>query len=121
MKPLGYYVLVEIAAVEEKSEGGIIMPTGLSEKEQLIDQIGTVKAIGPTAFIGYPGCDQTETTISPIDQATYESRIPPSECWGIQVGDKVLFEKYAGEYSKDDSFRLIPDSKIIGLIERAET
>ena len=106
MKPLGYNVLVEIAEVEEISAGGIVMPTGLTNKEQLVDQIGTVTAIGPTAFIGYPGCD--------VDGKT------PAECWGIQVGDKVLFEKYAGEYSKDDSFRLIPDSKIIGLIERVE-
>ena len=115
MKPLGYYVLVEIAEVEEKSEGGIIMPTGLTSKEQLIDQIGTVKAIGPTAFIGYPGCDREIPQLQGPAKA-----IPPASCWGIQVGDKVLFEKYAGEYSKDDSFRLIPDSKIIGLIERAE-
>lgn len=105
MKPLGYYVLVEIDDVEEVSEGGIVMPKGLTEKERLIDQMGIVKAIGPTAFVGYPGCDGDN----------------PAESWGIQVGDKVLFEKYAGEYSKDDSFRLIPDSKIIGLIERAES
>ena len=119
MTPLGYYVLVEIAEVEEKSEGGIIMPTGLTSKEQLVDQIGTVKAIGPTAFIGYPGCDQEIP-----GERTAHGRpvsIPPHRCWGIEIGDKVLFEKYAGEYSKDDSFRLIPDSKIIGLIERAET
>jgi len=111
MKPLGYYVLVEIAAVEEVSEGGIVMPTGLTEKEQLVDQIGTVKAIGPTAFIGYPGCERQDDVAIPKT---------PAQCWGIEIGDKVLFEKYAGEYSKDDSFRLIPDSKIIGLIERVE-
>ena len=105
MKPLGYYVLVDISEIEEVSPGGIILNKGTSAKEQLIDQIGTVKAIGPTAFIGYPGCDTDA----------------PAKAWGIQIGDKVLFEKYAGEYSKDDSFRLIPDSKIIGLIERAET
>jgi len=105
MKPLGYYVLIEIEDVEEVTPGGIVMPKGLTEKEQLVDQIGIVKAIGPTAFMGYPGCDVGS----------------PAEAWGIQVGDKVLFEKYAGEYSKDDSFRLVPDSKIIGLIERVET
>ena len=106
MKPLGYYVLVEIEEVEETSEGGIILHKGTSEKEQMIDQIGTIREVGPTAFIGYPGCDDQAGT--------------PAEMWGIQIGDKVLFEKYAGEYSKDDSYRLIPDSKIIGLIERSK-
>lgn len=120
MKPLGYYVLVEIEDVEKVSEGGIVMPKGLTEKEQLIDQIGIVKAIGPTAFIGYPGCDQTERVDNEMGKQWLVD-IPPHRCWGIEIGDKVLFEKYAGEYSKDDSFRLIPDSKIIGLIERSES
>jgi len=118
MKPLGYYVLVEIDDAEEFSPGGIAIPKGLADKEQLVDQIGVVKAIGPTAFVGYPGCEATGT--DPKTGAFYVNPLSPAECWGIQVGDKVLFEKYAGEYSKDDSFRLIPDSKIIGLIERSE-
>ena len=36
--PLGYFVSVEIAGIVELSEGGIIMPTGWTSKEQLIDQ-----------------------------------------------------------------------------------
>jgi co-chaperonin GroES (HSP10) len=107
MKPLGYYILVEIPEIEEKSEGGIIMPKSLTEKEQMVDQEGVILEIGPTAFAGYPGCDVEGKT--------------PAECWGVQVGDKVHFEKYAGDLDDGDSIRLMPDSKIIGLIERGES
>jgi chaperonin GroES len=107
MTPLGYYILVEISDIEEVSAGGIVMPKGLTEKEQMVDQEGIVRAIGPTAFAGYPGCEDDDRS--------------PAECWGVRVGDKVHFEKYAGDLDDGDSFRLMPDSKIIGLIERTET
>ena len=107
MKPLGYYVLVEIEDIEEVSPGGIVMPTGLTTKEQLVDQTGIVRDIGPLAWAGYAGCDVEGKT--------------PAECWGVQIGDKVHFEKYAGDLDDDDPFRLMPDSKIIGLIERSES
>ena len=58
IKPLGFYVLIEMVTVEEKSSGGIVLPSDLVNKEQDATDVGYVRAIGPTAFAGYPGCEE---------------------------------------------------------------
>ena len=104
IKPLGFYILIEIPAIQEKSEGGIILPDVLLKKERASEETGIVTAIGPTAFIDWAGCDQEGKT--------------PAECWGIKIGDKVEFRKFEGKESVlDDRFRFIPDSHIVGLVE----
>jgi chaperonin GroES len=64
--PQGDRVLVEPAAAEEKTSGGIIIPDTAKEKPQK----GTIVAVGP-------GKKKDE----PIT---------------VKVGDKVLYGKYAG-------------------------
>ena len=104
IKPLGFYIVIEIPPVEEISEGGIILPGELTKKEQASTQTGIVKAIGPTAFIDWAGCTQEGKT--------------PAECWGIALDDKVEFRKFEGMTSaEDDTLRYIPDSHIVGLVE----
>ena len=125
MKPLGYYVLIEVEVVEEVSEGGIILSKDVTGKEQAVMQKGWIRGIGPTAWAGYPGCEKTRPVKGgPWKDVQATEDVPPHECWGVQVGDKVSFEKYAGQRGDDidvegyENFRLVPDSKINSLLER---
>lgn len=113
LKPLGFYVLIEMEEVKEVSAGGIIL--GDVSREQDAADVGYVRAIGPTAFFGYAGCDQSEY---PPSHSRYE--MAPHEIWGIDVGDKVEYRRYEGKVTgqKDfKNFRYIPDSAIIGKVE----
>lgn len=109
IKPLGFYVLIEMELVEETSAGGIILDRDLVNKEQDATDTGYVRAIGPTAYAGYPGCD-------------YENdyRIQsPSQKWGLEIGQKIEYRKFEGKKSSVEgyeNYRYIPDSHIIGVI-----
>lgn len=103
--PLGYNVLVRLLPVEVKSAGGII--TKLSDdvkREKGAMDIAQIIAFGPTAYLGYAGCD------SPQD-------------WGVDVGDLIeLSTRYdgkltrAGEYGKEyENYRYVSDQDIMGL------
>ena len=103
--PLGYNVLVEILPVQVTSAGGIILNSANEEERERKGQdIARVIAFGPTAYLGYAGCDK------PAD-------------WGVKEGDIVeLSQRYvgkfcrAGEYSKDyENYRYISDADICGL------
>ncbi len=106
IRALGFNVIIEMQTVEKISEGGIIMPDELTKKEQEATDVGYIRAIGPTAFDGYPGCDKEGKT--------------PAECWGIKIGDKVEYRRFEGKRSAHEDYpnhRYIPDSHIIGGIE----
>lgn len=68
--PLQDRIVVECAPKEEKSEGGILIPTSGQEKPVR----GTVAAVGPGKRL-----DSGETQLM-----------------SLKVGDKILFGKYAG-------------------------
>ena len=70
LKPLSDRVVVEPAAAEEKSSGGIILPDTAQEKPQQ----GTVVATGP----GKVSDSGTLVEMS------------------VKDGDKILYEKYSG-------------------------
>ncbi|HMS54938.1 MAG TPA: co-chaperone GroES [Fimbriimonadaceae bacterium] len=70
LKPLHDRIVVETAAKEEKSAGGIILPDSAQEKPQR----GTVLAVGP-------GKTLDSGATSPVD---------------VKVGDVVLYGKYSG-------------------------
>ena len=104
INPLGYYVLVEMEIVEETTAGGIIISKSMVDREQEATDIGHIRAIGPTAYVGYPGCDGTDS---------------PAAAWGVNVGDRVEYRKYEGKacgVEGYENYRYIPDSSIIGVI-----
>ena len=70
LKPLHDRIIVEAAAKEEKSAGGIILPDSAQEKPQR----GTVLAVGP-------GKRLDSGQLAPVD---------------VTVGEIVLYGKYAG-------------------------
>ena len=112
IKPLGFYVLIEMEIVEETTEGGILLPGDMVNKEQDATSIGFVRAIGPTAYVGYPGCE-----VSGSENGE------PSSKWGLEIGQKIEYRKFEGKKSAAkgyEDYRYIPDSHIIGAIEWAK-
>lgn len=112
IQPLGFYVLVEMEVVEDISPGGIYK--GDVTKEQGACDIGYIRAIGPIAFRGFPGCNPSEYSPS---HSFYSSE--PHEIWGISVGDKVEYRSFEGKLSgvnRVKNMRYIPDTQIIGKV-----
>jgi co-chaperonin GroES (HSP10) len=105
IKPCGYYVLVDVTETEKVTPGGIVLTSLTVEKEQIVEETGTIIAFGPTSFVGMRGCDSDDK--------------PAHEQWGLKVGDKVEFKKYEGKkcFVKGyENFRYIPDTHIMGVI-----
>jgi len=104
-EPLGFYVLVEMKKVESTSSGGIILGD-VSRDQEAVD-IGIVRAIGPIAFHGYPGCIPSEY---PPSHPRFSMQ--PHEIWGINIGDEVGYRRYEGK-AGEELYKAIPDSQII--------
>ena len=81
LKPLGDRVVVEPAAAEEKTAGGIILPDTVKEKPVE----GTIVAAGPGKVAD--------------DGKTIKME--------VKVGDKVLFAKWSGTEVKVDGVELL--------------
>ena len=95
LKPLADRVLVEAAAAEEKTKGGIIIPDTAKEKPQE----GEVIAVGEGKYKE----DGTRQTLD------------------VKAGDRVLFGKYSGSEIKLDGeeFIIMREDEILGIINRA--
>ena len=93
LRPLNDLVLVEEAPAEEVSKGGIILAPVAQEKPNE----GKVVAKGKGAIL-------PDGTIRPLD---------------LQVGDRVLFGKYAGTEVKIDGakYQMLRESEILGVLE----
>jgi len=95
LKPLGDRVVVEPLEQEEKTASGIILPETAKEKPQE----GTILAVGPGKF----------------DDAG-EKRLPMD----VEVGNTVLFAKYAGTEVKldDKKVLILRESDIMAIVEK---
>ncbi|MDE1548803.1 co-chaperone GroES [Jeotgalibaca caeni] len=93
LKPLGNRVIIEVAQEEEKSVGGIVLPSSAKEKSQT----GVVVATGE----GRVTDNGTKIEMT------------------IQKGDKVLFEKYAGTEIKYDGkdYLVVKETDIVAIID----
>lgn len=112
IEPCGHYVLVESLTVENKTESGIIL--GDNKREQAACEFGVIKAFGPTAFVGNHGCDPKE--YAPGDS---RHKMLPHQLWGLNVGDKVEFQRYQGKRTgvkQVGNLMYIPDTLIIGKV-----
>ncbi len=92
IKPLADRVVVEAAAAEEKSTGGIILPDTAQEKPQQ----GTVVAVGP----GKASDAGTIITMT------------------VKNGDKVLYGKYSGSEVTHDGkeYLIMRESDILAIL-----
>jgi chaperonin GroES len=93
VKPLGDRILIKIQESENKTAGGIIIPQTAQEKTQN----GVVVAVGP-------GSKNDKGVLEPI---------------GVQVGQKVMFDKYAGSQIKIDGVDhlLVDEKSVLAVLE----
>ncbi len=92
IRPLGERVVIKPLPGEEVTKGGIVLPETAKEKPQE----GEVVAVGPGRLL------DNGTRVS-ID---------------LQVGDKILFSKYAGNEIKldDVEYLIMRETDILGVI-----
>jgi len=92
VKPLGDRVFVKVSASEEKTAGGLYLPDTAKEKPQ----VGEVVALGP----GKRGDDGSRQEME------------------IQLGDKVLYSKYAGTDIKlgTEEYVLVSEKDILAVV-----
>lgn len=94
LKPLGNRVLLEIYEEETTTPSGIVLPDSAKEKSKLAN----VVAVGNGKLL-----DNGE-------------RLPVE----VNVGDKVVFEQYAGTEIKHEGneYLVIKDTEIIAIVEK---
>jgi len=92
VKPLGDRVFVKVSEAEEKTAGGIILPDNAKEKPQ----VGEIVSVG-SGKLNEKGDRQ------------------PME---VQVGNKVLYSKYAGTDIKlgGDDYVLLSEKDILAVV-----
>lgn len=90
--PLLHRILLKLDDVEKKTESGIVIPEMVTERERKAIEIGTVVAIGPTAFKDFGGAEDT-----------------------LSIGDKVIIARYSGKEvkDKDEAFIVVNDEDIL--------
>jgi len=93
LRPLGDRLVVKPSEREEMTKSGIVLPDTVKERPQE----GTILAVGP-------GRTLDDGTREPIE---------------VAVGQKILFQKYAGtEFKLDDEDLLILSQKdVLAVIE----
>jgi len=93
LRPLGDRLVVKPSEREEMTKSGIVLPDTVKERPQE----GTILAVGP-------GRTLDDGTKEPIE---------------VAVGQKILFQKYAGtEFKLDDEDLLILSQKdVLAVIE----
>ena len=93
IRPLHDRVIVQRTEEEQKSKGGIIIPDTAKEKPQE----GKIIAVGKGKMLD-------DGKLVPLD---------------VKVGDKVLFNKYAGSDIKieGEEYMIMREEDILGVIE----
>ena len=97
-EPKGYRLLIALPEIDEKTQGGVIMPDGLVKDESTASIIGFVLKIGPDAY---------------SDKERF-----PNGAW-CKEGDFVIFRSYSGTRFKvaGKEFRLINDDTVEGVVD----
>jgi|TARA_R100000951_G_scaffold18268_2_gene14622 chaperonin GroES len=97
-EPTGYRILIALPEIDEKTEGGVIMPDSLKSVEETASIVGFVLKVGPTAYKD-------------------ESRFPDG-AW-CKAGDFVIFRSYSGTRFKihGKEFRLINDDTVDAVVD----
>lgn len=108
--PCGDRVLIKPDEIEEKTEGGIIIPNTVSELHAMAQSIGTFVAAGPDAY--------TDSVVRDRQGQVIERR-GFSQSFA-KPGDRVAFAKYGGLQvtGKDgQTYRLMNDVDITAVVE----
>ena len=92
MVPLLHRILLKMDTIEEVSAGGILIPEVALSKERKAIEIGTVVAVGETAFEAF-GADKNT----------------------LKIGDRVVVARYSGKeiVEKDEKYVVINDEDVL--------
>lgn len=98
LTPLEFFVVVELDPFEEKTPGGIILPSKVQDQDKLATQEGALVAVSPHAF-------------------TYADGWPDGS--KPEIGQRVLFKRYAGHLHERDgrTYRLLNDKDLVAIID----
>ncbi|MDR2648548.1 MAG: co-chaperone GroES [Clostridiales bacterium] len=93
LKPLGDRVVIKQLEAEEKTKSGIVLPSASKEKPQEAE----VVAVGPGGI-----ADGKEVKME------------------VNVGDRIIYSKYAGTEVKldDNEFIIVKQSDILAIVEK---
>lgn len=99
--PMEFNVIVELDPIEEKTSGGIILPSQKVDRDKLEAEEGTLVAIAEHAF-------------------TYAEW--PAGARKPTVGDRVLIARFAGVLRERDgrSLKIVKDKDIIAVVEQQD-
>lgn len=108
--PCGDRVLIRPDEIEEKTEGGIIIPGNVGELHAMAQSIGTFIESGPDAYLDYIERDA-------------EGRMTSKRGFSkpfAQPGDRVAFARYGGlqvEGKDGKAYRLMNDVDITAIVD----
>jgi len=97
-RPTGYRILIVMPRVEEKTKGGVLLPSDARDREDVASIIGKVVKIGLDAY--------------PITDVKFANG-----AW-CKEGDWVMVSKYSGHRFECDGveMRIVNDDAIIGVV-----
>lgn len=100
VQPKGYRILAVLHRAPEKSDGGIIIPENLKDRQDLAQCVGYVVAMGPDCF---------------KDKDRWPSGEPLCE-----VGDYILFRSFAGTRfmitGSEHEYRILNDDAVEAVV-----
>lgn len=93
LKPFRNQILVKVNVEEQKTSGGIVLPSKTGHNKTS-HEVGTIIDIGPLAFV-----DHNPGEMKP------------------QIGDKILFSRYAGTFvDAESSIRLMDHEFVLAKV-----
>lgn len=97
-EPKGYKLLIALPKVNEKTDGGVFLPTERRDAESTASIIGFVISMGPDAY--------------------NDAKKFPTGPW-CKEGDFVMFRSYSGTRFKvsGEEFRLINDDTVEAVVD----
>ena len=119
IEPCGNHILIKPDALEEKTEGGILIPEQVLQRHEASACYGYVIAVGPDAFTHV-----VERNINPTTQELKELRIRGYTQPFAEPGDRIAFAIYAGlESTGEDGekYKVINDTDITAKVSERVT
>ncbi len=101
IRPVEFKILVKVNEVAGQTSGGMYLPESVREREQIAHDRGILVAVSDMAFGDWTGSKP-------------------------QVGDEIIFNKYAGSHLQfdtekgRDSYRLCNDKDVAAIIRKVE-
>ena len=116
IEPCGNRILVKPDEVQEKTEGGIVLPNQVTERHADAAGYGYVIAVGPDCYTHT--VTTTKRSINGVMRHAEESVTGYSGAWA-KNGDRVAFRPYVGLNSTGEDgkkYLLLNDEDILAIV-----